>query len=257
VTLTLHATAFPDDAPLDAAFSHALLARVAHGELGDAFRLARPGRMVSFGRVDALAPGFRDAVRAAERHGFAGIHRVGGGRAAVFHEGTILFGHATWEADARAGTRIRFVRMAERLARALRRLGIDAAVGELPGEYCPGAWSVHAGGVKLMGVAQRVVHGAAWTEGVIVVGGGTLTRDVLVPVYRALGVEWDPRTAGAAGVDFDAAVAAVRAELAAEFELVDAEPDAATLALAHELRPRHDARALGGPGSAEREKVAL
>jgi octanoyl-[GcvH]:protein N-octanoyltransferase len=256
VRLALHATAFPDDAALDAAFSHALLQRVARGELGDAFRLGRPGRMVSFGRVDALAPGFPAAVRAGERLGFPGIHRVGGGRAALFHDQTILFGHATREPDARAGTHARFAAMAQRLARALRRVGVDAEVGELPGEYCPGAWSVHAGGVKLVGVAQRVVQGAAWTEGVIVVGGGELTREVLVPVYAALGVAWDPRTAGAADVGFDAAVAAVRAELAEEFELVTAEPDAATLALARELRARHDASVPAGLGGGEREKVA-
>jgi len=241
VSLALHSAAFPSDPALDTALSHALLLRVARGEIAEAFRLARPGRTVSFGRVDALAPGFGDAVRAGQAHGFAPIHRVGGGRAALFHEGTILFGHATREAVPRAGTGARFAAMAERLARALRRVGVDARMGELPGEYCPGSSSVHAGGVKLVGIAQRIVAGGAWTEGVIVVGGGALTREVLEAVYGALGLPWDPGTAGAAEVGFEDAVAAVRAELAEEFALVEAEPDPETLALARELRPRHDA----------------
>ncbi len=243
MSLGLYSAAFPSDPALDTALSHALLRRVAQGEIGEAFRLARPGRMVSFGRVDALAPGFAAAVRAGREAGFAPVHRLGGGRAALFHEETILFGHATREAVPRAGTGARFAAMAQRLTRALRRLGVPAQVGELPGEYCPGSSSVHAGGVKLVGIAQRVMAGGAWTEGVIVVGAGALTREVLEAVYAALGVEWDPSTAGAAGVGFGDALAAVRAELAEEFGLEDLEPDRETLALARELRARHDATA--------------
>ena len=53
-----------------------------------------------------------------------------------------------------------------------RRLGVDARVGEIPGEYCPGAYSVNARGVKkLMGVGQRLVPSAAHVGGVVVVNG--------------------------------------------------------------------------------------
>src|SRR3712207_7304772 len=61
--------------------------------------------------------------------------------------------------DARSGTAARFTAMAELVRAALARLGVPAQVGELPGEYCPGAWSLHAGGVKLAGIAQRVITG--------------------------------------------------------------------------------------------------
>ncbi|MGD2103311.1 MAG: lipoate--protein ligase family protein, partial [Acidimicrobiia bacterium] len=83
------------------------------------------------------------------------------------------------------------------MADAFAALGVDARVGEVPGEYCPGGWSVNVGGLtKVMGVGQRLVRGAAHIGGVVVVDDGHRIRDVLIPVYRALGLDWDPRTAG-------------------------------------------------------------
>jgi lipoate-protein ligase A len=116
----------------------------------------------------------------------------------VFHETTLAFAWALAEDDPRAGIRERFQLIAETMAAAFIDLGIDARIGELPGEYCPGAWSVNVGGrVKVMGVGQRLIRGAAHVGGVVVVDEGERIRDVLIPVYRALDLDWDPRTCGA------------------------------------------------------------
>jgi lipoate-protein ligase A len=185
---------------------------------------------------------------------------VGGGRAAVFHEDTILFGHAAPVDGTSAADR--FCAMGRLLRAALARLGLVAQIGELAGEYCPGSHSLHASGIKLAGIAQRVTGAVAWTEGVVVVGGGGRVRAVLEPVYAALGVEWAPSTAGALddllpGVRWEEAAAAVRAELAARFAVVD-EP-ALPRAAAAARRARHDAAgASPAPGAAgERAKVAI
>ena len=46
---------------------------------------------------------------------------------------------------------------------ALQRLGLDARLGELAGEYCPGEFSVNlAGRSKVMGVGQRVPFWWPW-----------------------------------------------------------------------------------------------
>jgi len=92
----------------------------------------------------------------------------------------------------------------------------------------------------------RVVRRAACTQGVLVVRGGAQVRAVLEPVYAALGLDWDPATAGdladvVPGVTLDDALAALRTALAARLELADAELDAGTLARARELEPSHDA----------------
>ena len=81
---------------------------------------------------------------------------------------------------------------------ALRGLGVDARIGEVPGEYCPGRWSVNEGGrMKLTGTGQRVIHGGAHVGTVVVVEDAASIRTVLTPVYAALGLDWDPATVGA------------------------------------------------------------
>ena len=135
--------------------------------------------------------------------------------------------------------------MAELLAAALRGLGIDARVGEVPGEYCPGAWSVNARGrTKLVGIGQRLIAGAAHRGAVIVVGGERADSRVLVPVYEALGLDWDPATAGSledelGELGLDAVEAAILSELKERYRLSEQELDAATLELATRLEPEH------------------
>ena len=200
MSVPLYTEGFPERPAYAEALTHALLDRANAGELDEAVRLCVPGRLVSFGKLDAFAPGFAAAVAAAERAGFAAVHRVGGGRAAVFHEGTILFSHVVRDEDPRPHTHDRYRRLAAAVLEALHALGVDdARVGAVPGEYCPGDYSLGAGRIKLVGIAQRIVRRAACTQGVLVVAGGDLVRAVLEPVYEAMALDWDPATAGDLG----------------------------------------------------------
>ena len=153
--------------------------------------------MVAFGRADRVTPGYPAAVRAARAHGFAPVERLAGGRAAVFHESTIAFSLASPEPEPKTGIQERFELISQLMVDSFVTLGVDARIGEIPSEYCPGRWSVNvAGKVKVMGVGQRLVRRAAHVGAVVVVDDGERIRDVLIPVYRALGLDWDPRTAG-------------------------------------------------------------
>lgn len=182
---------------LDVALSHSILSAVSEGRMEATLRLHVPGPVLAFGRADRVTPGYPAAVRAAEAHGFAAVERLAGGRAAVFHEKTLAFSLATPEVESKSGIQERFEVVARLMVDAFETLGVDARIGQLPGEYCPGRWSVNvAGKVKVMGVGQRLVRGAAHIGGVVVVDDGHRIRDVLIPVYRALGLDWDPRTAG-------------------------------------------------------------
>jgi octanoyl-[GcvH]:protein N-octanoyltransferase len=238
---------FEDDPALDAAVSRAVMQRVAAGELPATLRIARPGTTVAFAKRDAVAPGYDDAVRAAREHGFEATLRLAGGRAAVFHDGTMELGHAMPDDEPRAGIHERFARTAERLARALGGLGVDARVGEVAGEYCPGRYSVNArGAVKLAGIGQRVVSGGSHTGVVLVVSGEERINAVLRPVYQALDLAWEAEATGSvvtesAGTSWDAVQEALLAEYASDHELVEARLDEATMALARELAPQHRA----------------
>jgi octanoyl-[GcvH]:protein N-octanoyltransferase len=227
---------FPDDPALDAALSRATLERVAAGELPETLRLGRPGRVVAFAKRDALAPGYPEAVAAARAAGFGAVLRLAGGRAAVFHRGTLELAHAVPDPDPRPGIHSRFEAEASLVAEALKSLGIDARVGEVPGEYCPGRWSVNADGRrKLAGTGQRVIHGGAHVGTVVVADGGESIRAVLEPVYTALELDWDPATVGAAQRPWEEVRDAVREAYATRYELVSASLDPETLARARAL----------------------
>jgi octanoyl-[GcvH]:protein N-octanoyltransferase len=239
---------FPDDPVLDTAVSRAVMHRVAAGALPETLRLARPAAVVAFAKRDALAPGYARAVAAARSRGFGAVLRLAGGRAAIFHEGTLELAHAVPDPDPKPGIHARFECTATLIARALRRLGVDARVGEVPGEYCPGEWSVNARGrSKLVGIGQRIIAGGAHLGVVIVVRDSALVREALVPVYAALGLAWDPATAGSVEDELGTAdLAAVEESILRELtdaghELIDATLDPETLALAERHESDHRA----------------
>jgi octanoyl-[GcvH]:protein N-octanoyltransferase len=232
---------FPDQPELSTAVSRTILQRVAAGELPPTIRIHRPGNEVAFGRQDVASPGYEAAAEAARAAGFAAIERLAGGRAAVFHQGTIAIARAYSDPQPPKRTYARFEEMAGLIGDALRGLGVDARVGELPGEYCPGAYSVNARGeTKLAGIGQRMIRGGAHMGGVVVAWGGREIARVLEPVYRALELDWDPATAGSVSeelgreVDPDEIEEALIAELGERYELVDAELDEETMRIATE-----------------------
>jgi lipoate-protein ligase A len=243
--LRLLRDSFEDDPALDTAVSRALMLRVAAGELPETLRIARPGAFVAFAKRDAVADGYGEAVAAARDAGFEAVLRLAGGRAAIFHEGTIELGHARPDSEPRAGIHERFESTAGRIVAALRSLGVDARVGEVQGEYCPGRYSVNArGDAKLAGIGQRVVAGGSHTGVVLVVSGEDRIRRVLVPVYEALELPWRPEATGSVAAEdgalgWDEVAGALVEEYARHFDLVDTELDEDTLALARRLAPEH------------------
>jgi hypothetical protein len=77
-----------------------------------------------------------------------------------------------------------------------------------------------------------------------VVSGEERIRRVLEPVYEALGLDWRPEATGSvqtedAGLGWEHVVAALVDEYARNYELVDAQLDDETLALARRLAPEH------------------
>jgi len=236
---------FPDPPARDTAISHAILRRVSDGLEPETLRLHRPGDIVAFGPKDRLAPGFGRAIEAARAAGFGSVQRLAGGRAAVFTTRSIAFSWAMGDPVPRKGIRARFEELAAIIAAAFQDLGIDARIGAVPGEYCPGEHSVSARGrTKLMGVGQRLVQRAVHVGGVVVVDDSLRVREVLVPVYQALGLDWDPATVGSLadevpGLTWEQAERAIVARFALAYELEVGTLSDSVLALATSLEPRH------------------
>ena len=179
----------------DGAASQGLLERVAAGELRGAIRIWRPVPALALSRLDARRPGAAGARAAAERHRVRAVTRMSGGHAVALGSGSLCAGLAE-PSRALEGADGRYERMSEALLATLRELGIDAQLGELPGEWCPGTSSIRSGGVKLAGLAQRVVKGAGWVEAVVELAPDEDARALLAEAYEALELPLDTRTFG-------------------------------------------------------------
>jgi octanoyl-[GcvH]:protein N-octanoyltransferase len=237
------------DQALELALAHALVRRASRGEVREVVRVYRPpAPVVVFGRRDTRLPGFPDAVAGARAAGFEPLVRATGGRAVAYTDHALVVDHVQHEGDAAGGLDRRFEQFGQRFVDAFRRFGVDARMGAVPGEYCPGEHSVNARGeVKLVGTSQRVVRDAWLFSSLVVLGDHERTRPVLAGVYAALGLPFDPASVGSLsgevpGLDVDAVVAAVLEE----YGLANPAPlDPDTLALARKLVDGHRPSAEG------------
>ncbi|MDQ3629097.1 MAG: lipoate--protein ligase family protein [Actinomycetota bacterium] len=188
------------DAQAEVAGAKALLHEVAAGRAPATLRVYRPlGATVAFGRVDTLRPGYAAAVAAARSAGFDVAVRASGGRAVAYDETCLVVDHVAPDEGSplTSRTRRRFSAFASLYAEALAGLGVDARVGPVPDEYCPGPYSVNAGRrVKLVGTAQRVARGGWLFSSVVIVSGAVRLREVLGPVNAGIVMPFDPCTVG-------------------------------------------------------------
>jgi lipoate-protein ligase A len=241
-TIRLVRASWPEAMAMDTAVSRALLTGVAEGTDPETLRLSIPGRSVAFGKHDAATPWFGEAVSAARDAGFEPFLRLAGGRAAVFHHQAIALAWTMPDPNPLESIYTRFAAVSELIVGAMGSVGIDAAVGELPGEYCPGAYSIHVGSTKVAGFGQRLARGAAHIGGVVVVADSSAVRHALVPVYQALRLEWDPATAGALtdtgpDVSTEVVIDAIVERLGSEASVVEGAVPSHTIRSARELEP--------------------
>lgn len=237
------------DPATDLALAHALLRRASRGEISATLRVYRPsGHVVAFGRRDTNRRGFADAAAACRDAGFTPVVRASGGRAVAHTRAALVVDHVSPDPLSPTGMDARFVEFGELFVEALRGLGIDARVGEVPGEYCPGAHSVNARGTtKLVGTAQRLVRNGWLFSSVLIVDGAAVLRPLLSSVYDALELPFDPASVGAAreerpDLTLDTVELAVQEAYASRFELEPAGIDADTLAEARSMVADHRVR---------------
>lgn len=180
----------------DAALGLVLLRR-GTGGAREVIRVFNPDPTAGFSRRDQLRPDFAAALRLVRERGFEPVLRGPGGRFAVYHRGSVVVDHVCLEPGSAEGMQDRFEHYAEMHAEILRGLGLDARIGEVPGEYCPGKYSVNAGGVtKIVGSAQRLTREGWLFSTVVQVSGSAVLREVLVAASAALGYDLDPATVG-------------------------------------------------------------
>ena len=160
-------------------------------------QVVRPRPTAAFSRRDTLSSGYPQAAAAVRRHGFEPVIRPAGGHLAAYHEGALILDVLARHPDPAADIEHRFRTFGQAIASALSTLGIDARVGPVPGEYCPGRFSVNAGGrTKLAGTAQRLTRGSFLLTAIVLVTDPEPVRAVLAEAYPHLGLNYDPATVG-------------------------------------------------------------
>jgi lipoate-protein ligase A len=183
---------------MELAVANALVRRASAGELTEAVRIYRPAEPVLvFGRRDTRHPGFEAAVRAGREAGFVPLVRAVGGRPVAYTSEALVIDHVRHDPRATEEQERRFKGFGQMFADELHALGIDARVGEVPGEYCPGAQSINArGAVKLVGTGQRVVRDAWLFSSLTVIGDDARIKSLLIEVYAHLELPFIPATVG-------------------------------------------------------------
>lgn len=167
--------------------------------------------------------------------------RYGGGHAAAYDHDCVLVEIIRRHDQLLGGLEERFLDTVSLVQEALAPLNVTLELGELPGEYCPGRFSLHLpSGPKVAGVAQRVIRRASLTTAVVVIRGGDALRETLTDVYGALALPLNIRTAGAISdqqphVTVDAVAQALLETAADRYRATPARIEPQNLSRAHEL----------------------
>ena len=214
----------PPDGEL--ARSVGLMREVASGgiETDGVIRFYAPRPTLALTRVESRLPGYAEACEVGAGRGYHPVLRPTGGRAVAYDESCLVIDIIRRERGP-ADQREYFERCGAALVVAMRRLGVDARLGGVPGEYCPGAYSINARGItKLMGTAQRAVRGARLLSAMLPLADvGTLVA-LLTQVNGLLTLPWDAATFGSLdqetrGVPCTAVEGAIAMAVVHQFEL--------------------------------------
>jgi octanoyl-[GcvH]:protein N-octanoyltransferase len=194
-------TALPAEkrpSPLEyAAWVKEKLARLQPGDEA-ILRFRRPRPTAAFSPQDTTHPDYERIKEQARANGFEPIERGTGGRLTMFDEHALAITLIWPHAEPHAHTIRRYEIFSNAIARALMTLGIDARVGELPNEYCPGKFSINAGGkVKLVGIAQRMNRRCVQMGAIIAVERSEIVCAAIADAYAAMALPFDAKTYGA------------------------------------------------------------
>lgn len=216
---------------------------VASGERPATVSITPSTRHVGVTRRDTFRPGFTDAVRAAGEMDFPVLVRSAGGGATAADLGTFGFSiiRPANRTESGRGIRDRYEEAAAFVLGAFSRLGIEAEVGEVRDEFCPGDHSIRVGdregGMKVVGIAQRITRRATSVGGIVLVWGEQELARVLGRVYGAMRLPFRPEGVGSlsrAGYEDGTqdAIEAFTAEAVHIYGAVRTPVDEVTLALA-------------------------
>ena len=139
---------------------------------GGALRIYRPKPTAAVSPRDTTHANYQRATNALAARGFTPVECGAGGLLAVYDQAALIIDLIAPHNDPR--------------------------VGEVKGEYCPGAYGVNAEGrVKLAGLAQRIKRRGYHLGVVMSVARSDAARDAVAEAYDLPGMPFDPASFGA------------------------------------------------------------
>ena len=187
----------------DIAISRTLLDCVSLNQYTSVLRAYKGTEQIAFGPSDARNEGYESAVSYLKKKNFSAVNRLTGGHAVTFHPGTLIFGWMFHDLQARFRMHYYFELVSNFFQSVINDFGLNCFVGEIDGEYCSGQYSLNLDKkVKIGGIAQRIVNRAVYIGGFIAINNSNLIKEMLIPIYKDLGINWDPQTVGALS-DYD------------------------------------------------------
>jgi octanoyl-[GcvH]:protein N-octanoyltransferase len=183
-------------------YQRVIFEQVAAGVRPPTLSITPSTRHVGVTSRDTFRPGFADAVRASREEGYPVLVRSSGGGATAAHYGTFGFSiiRPATAGEPRRTVRDRYDEAAALVLGAFSRLGIQAEIGEIRDEFCPGDHSIRVGswedGEKVVGIAQRLTRRATSVGGIVLVEGEEELAHVLERVYAAMRLPFRPESVG-------------------------------------------------------------
>jgi octanoyl-[GcvH]:protein N-octanoyltransferase len=194
-------TRLPADArPAPADYASWVQQQLSNLRVGDPgiIRFRRPRPTAAFSPQDTTHANYEQVKRLARASGFEPIERGTGGRLTMFDENALGITIISPHPEPHPYMMQRYEVFAGVIANALVTLGIDAQIGELPNEYCPGKFSINAQArIKLVGIAQRMRPKCLQMGAIIAVELSDAACTAISEAYRAMDLPFDPGTYGA------------------------------------------------------------
>jgi lipoate-protein ligase A len=163
--------------------------------MGRIVRIYRPEPTVAFSGFEQRLAGFDEAVGEALAFGFEPVVRPAGGRMVALDEEWVVVDIITPERYLAVAHRDVYEESGNAFVSVLRNLGLDASIGAVAGEYCPGDYSINArGAVKIVGTAQRVRRGARLFSACIPFSISYNVATLFERINASLQLDWNPAT---------------------------------------------------------------
>jgi octanoyl-[GcvH]:protein N-octanoyltransferase len=191
-----------EDAATGYGYVRTIFEQVASGERPATVSITPSTRHVGVTRRDTFRRGVEDAVGAAGEMGYPVFVRSSGGGATAADLDTFGFSiiRPADETERKRGIKDRYDEAANLVLGALSRLGMAAEVGEVRDEFCPGDHSIRVGdregGMKVVGIAQRITRRATSVGGIVLVEGERDLALVLRRIYGAMHLPFRPESVG-------------------------------------------------------------